>query len=451
MGSSVHENVIFWALWLATLVICVQQLFQASLKRDTILGFVPPFCMMFGYFYVVQAAIVAVNLADRVSPTYLVLGQLVALTSLVGCLWGWHRGAAGSTRTDPHDNVVQNTQTLWYLSICAILVALVGQYTFFSSTIFRASGYQEASAYWYLLFHVAYPGLAICVSLISRRPEFRGGGPTLLILIFSALLMFPWVVAARRGPLFPFFVVVIYSYYLMRPKLVNRAVVIGGLGAAGVLMLLFFMIRDYSATGVLKYNEDRLQRSTALDIITGKAYEESDNEFLYHCVTVGSVIEMERFQWCTGYLSLAMHWIPRSWWPDKPPLAQGWLDPLSKDDMFNLTGVYMTPGASVGGVAESFIETGWFTPIFWYAIGWVVGRIYLYGRRHPTRVGPIIYVGILAGSHWLISQGFAAAFVPIAIYVTVPIVIFAVATSRRPAPTTQYAIRGRRAPALISR
>ena len=200
-----------------------------------------------------------------------------------------------------------------------------------------------------MLFHVAYPGLAICISLISRRPDFRGGGPTLLLLFLAAVLMFPWVIAARRGPMFPFMVVFIYSYYLMRPHLVNRAVVLGGLAFAGISMLLLVMVRDYSDTSAtMKISEERLRRVTALDILTGKAYEESDNEFLYHCTYVGALLESQRFQWGTGYLSLATHWIPRAWWPEKPPLAHGWLDPLTKEEIYDVSGVYITTGASAG-------------------------------------------------------------------------------------------------------
>lgn len=437
MLSSAQENLGFWFLWLATLVVIVHQLFKSASSQEGILGFVPPFCMMFAYFYIVQAAIVATSLSDRISPEYLVLGQLAVLLSLIGGLWGWYRGSAGSIRVDPREKSEDNPQTLWYLSLGAIFVGLVGQYTFFSMGFFQQGvlSSQDVSGYWYMLFHVAYPGIAIGVALISRRAEFRTGGPALLLILCSFLLMYPWIIAARRGPLFPFVVVVIYSYYLMRPKVVNRAVVIGSLGAAGVAMLLLFAIRDYTTSGLVKFNEERLRQATAMDIITGKAYEESDNEYLYHCVYVGSVLETDRYQWGTGYLSLMTHWIPRSWWPDKPALAQGWFDPLTKEEMFNITGVYVTSGAASGGVAETFVNLAWFAPMFWFAIGWVMGRAYLFGRRHPNRVGPMIYVGMLAGMHWLISQGFGAAFVPIAIYVIVPILIYAVAGKGRAVST----------------
>jgi hypothetical protein len=42
----------------------------------------------------------------------------------------------------------------------------------------------------------------------------------------------------------------------------------------------------------------------------------------------------------------------------------------------------------------------------------------------------MIYVGMLAGSHWLISQGFGAAFVPVEIYMAVPVVIYTLASQR---------------------
>src|SRR5438876_8287150 len=143
---SVQENLVFWALWAATLVVIVHQTIKASTSTTGILGFVPPLCMMFAYFYIVQAGIVAISLSDRLTPTYLALGQAVALLSLIGALWGWYKGSRGSVRSDPNERVIENPQALWYLGIITILIGIVGEYTFFAA---RA---EVESGYWYMLF-----------------------------------------------------------------------------------------------------------------------------------------------------------------------------------------------------------------------------------------------------------------------------------------------------------
>jgi hypothetical protein len=67
-----------------------------------------------------------------------------------------------------------------------------------------------------------------------------------------------------------------------------------------------------------------MERVSVSNVLLNKAMQEGDNEFLYHCCVVSACIELDRCQWGTGYLSLATHWIPRQWWPDKPVLATGW-------------------------------------------------------------------------------------------------------------------------------
>jgi hypothetical protein len=427
-------NIIFWACWLATAALCAYQFVHSLRTPEALLGFVPVICLSFGYFYVLQSGVVATTMSHRITPFALALGQFVALISLIGILLGWYKGV-GAVRAPRRIVPMRGHESLWYGGVVAILVGIAGQYSFFYS------GYGfSVSAYWYLLFHIAFPGFAICVNLAARYPEYRQGSVILLLTVLGVLLMSYWVYYVRRGPTFTFIVVLIYGYYIARPHLVNRAVIVSGLVLAGLIMLLFLTLRDYSAEGA-SWSERRLQQVTAANVLVGKAYEESDNEFLYNCCAIATCLELDRFQWGTGYLSIASHWIPRQWWPDKPNLGQGWLNPITFPEIYDYTGVTLFPGSTYSGVGEAFLEFAWFSPLFWFALAWLIGKLYAYALRHSDSVAPILYVGVIANSHTLVAQGFSLVCVPGAIYFVVPILIFAltgrhraILPARRPRP-----------------
>jgi uncharacterized membrane-anchored protein len=89
----------------------------------------------------------------------------------------------------------------------------------------------------------------------------------------------------------------------------------------------------------------------------------------------------------------------------------------------------MSAGASAGGVAEVFNQLSFASPLFWLAFGWAVGRVYARARRGELG-WQLVYVGIVSASHWLVSQGVAAAFVPACVYVVVPLIVLRIARAR---------------------
>jgi hypothetical protein len=306
-------------------------------------------------------------------------------------------------------------------------VGIVGQYYYQISLDIDKT---TPSGYLYMLFHVAFPGIAICIFLISVSSEFRSSGNILFLMIISALFILPWVYTVRRGPVFSFLIVLVYGFYLARPRLVNRAVVLGGLLSACVIMLFFLIIRDYNPSGEGSWSARQLRRVDVTNVFLKKAYDEDDNEFLYSCCVIGTCYELDRYQWGTSYLSLAMHWIPRSWWPDKPTLATGWFDPPTPADVYEATGILPSNGSAYAGVGESFMDFGWTTPIFWFGLGWGFGRLYRKSLAQGLSTWVIVYIGMIAASHYLITQGFAAFFVPACIYVAIPLGIFAISGGR---------------------
>ena len=108
-------------------------------------------------------------------------------------------------------------------------------------------------------------------------------------------------------------------------------------------------------------------------------------------------------------------------------MATGWFDPVTFDDIFEMTGVMPTPGCAMTGIAETFMEFGWATPVFWYLLGWLFGRAYRLALGRPLTFWPIIYLGLIASTHYLVTQGFSSFFVPAVCYVFLPIVVYTLA------------------------
>jgi hypothetical protein len=410
----------FWLLWLAILLICVQQGIKAVRTPTGMLGFVPVICVMFGYLFVIQAMAVATTLGNLISVDFLELGEFIALLSLIAILAGWYRGS-GRAVLAPHEPVdPARGEMLWYCAISALCVGIVGEYVTF---IYFFRDLASTTAYLILLFHLGYPGLAICVYLASYSQEFRSASNVLVLVILGSAFLLPWVYYVRRGPTFTFLVVLVYAFYLARPRRINRAVILSGLTFACGIMLFYVTIRDYSSEAA-SWSGQRFQNLSASNILLQKAYTEGDNEFLYNCCYIGTCYELDRFQWGTSFLSLSVQWIPRQWWPDKPAMATGWFDPIAFDDIFEMTGVMPSPGCAMTGIAETFMEFGWLTPVFWYGLGWLFGRAYRLALRRPLTFWPIVYVGLIASTHYLFTQGFSPFFVPSAFYVFLPIVVY---------------------------
>jgi hypothetical protein len=82
----------------------------------------------------------------------------------------------------------------------------------------------------------------------------------------------------------------------------------------------------------------------------------------------------------------------------------------------------MTGGSAWGGAADAFEEFGFLSPLFWAALAFFVGRSYRHALSRSLR-DIMAYLGFLAGTHWLVAQGFGAAFVPVCIFIIPPLVL----------------------------
>jgi hypothetical protein len=349
----------------------------------------------------------------------------MALLCLVGLLAGWSVGRRVPLRSSRDKLIYPYT----YLALFGIFFLLLGAAGNYSVTRAQGEGtlnYHAASAYWYLLFYVGYPGLAIAVwALLKMKSPVRF---VLWAVNVAALLAFimPQVINARRGPLFPAILIllVVPPLTLRRPP--SRLVYCGGLVALAVVMLLFLQIRQTIYNGGTW--GDAFQKLDVSSAVVDRGEDADDNEYVNSSQLIGTLYQNGKCDYGTGHLELLVHWVPRALWPDKPALGDGsYSNDQLFDDVERATGVHLlgASGASAAGVADSFLQYGTFCPVFWFVLGFVIALVYNKVLYTCSPWWMFSYVGILCASHWQISQSFTAAFVPGMYFQAVPLVVMA--------------------------
>ena len=425
-------SALFWIAWAATVALCLTQIAYALIKAKNVLGLPVIACGMWLYFNGYMAFVGAKGLSDLMPTWAMELSQGVALASLLALLAGWYWQRRRISDAKPIQWTFTTCRSVWRAGLILFAVALAGQYSFFGqSTI----DYTNISNYWYLMFYIGYPAAGLCLLAIIKSNTKRLLNKKLLLAALVLALMWHHIFNARRGPLFPMVIVLSYLPYLLVRRKPSKSVVIGALAFAGVAMLAFVPMRQftYASNSEAEWTTaDRLngwgrglRELTWSGIFVERQTRNSDNEFLYQCGAIGTIWQLKDYQYGTGYLELLIHWIPRQWWPDKPALQQGFFPSRWHEELPNVVGWNMSNGASYGGIANTFEQFGLLCPLFWYALGWWAARLYRASIRHADATRSMQYVGFLCATHWLVSQGFGAMFVPACYCILVPTAVLA--------------------------
>ncbi len=268
-------------------------------------------------------------------------------------------------------------------------------------------------------------GLAMAVWALFKMAPGRCENILWIITILGlAAFMFPHLFNARRGPLFPAIMVLLLVPPMATRRPPNPLIFCGGLVTAGLVMLLFLQIRHVTYNGG---TWGEAIHSLSIDAaVTERVQQAEDNEYINNCQLIGTVYQNGKYQYGTGHLELLWHWIPRAVWKDKPTLGEGSysFDQMT-DDVEAATGFHLLGlGAAVGGVADTFVQYGVFCPFFWFGLSWGMGIAYARARLGDSPLWLFCYVGFICASHWLVSQSFAAAFVPGMCFEVVPLAVF---------------------------
>ena len=419
------DNSLFTLLWFLTLAVLSWKIYAGIRKPKLMLEWPFLASLMWLYFYVYMARDASIFSSDVVRPRAFVLGQLMALVSILAIFIGWRFGSPKTTRGSAPYMRIRNRLMIWSVGMILIVIGIAGGFLTHRA---RMEGilfdYEGTSAYIYLSYYLGYPGMAICLWIASTWPKKT----RLLIWFFllSATLAFayPHLAYLRRGPIFPIVLLFLIVPTMARRKSPNPIVYLFGLISVAVVMLVFIQLRSTI------YNQGTWNEAfTGLNIrnaVTDRNKKIYDNEFVNHCHVIEALDANGKYQYGTGHFSLFFHWIPRTWWPGKPQLGAGYYshEELRRD--VNDSSGYGTVagGAAAGGVADCFIQYGFLSPVFWFLISLGLSKLYWAGVREGKIVWLHAYFGCICASHWLVSQGFAASFVPALVFVTVPTGIF---------------------------
>jgi len=412
-----------WVWWVLTVAICAYKLIEAVVFRPAkMLEWPFLACAMWSYFYGYMGYQAKLNLSAYLGNGMADIGQLMALLCLIGLLAGWSAGKRFRFKPSTSEPSYP-LGYCWFAGFALVLIGAAGAYSVAHAQGEGTLNYKASSAYWYLLFYVGYPGMAISLwSLLKMKSQARFilWGITVVSII---LFMAPHVINARRGPLFPAIIVLLLvpPITLRRPP--SRIIYCGGLALAALVMLLFLQVRAVTYNGG---TWGQAMESLNLDSAAERGQDADDNEYVNNCQVIGVVYQNGKYDYGTGHLELLLHWVPRYFWPYKPGLGQGIYDPGALfDDMERATGVRLlgNSGAADGGVADSFIEYGIFSPFYWFVLSGLVGMVYAKALSTKRPWWMFSYVGFLCASHWLVSQSFPAAFVPGMYFQLVPLAV----------------------------
>ncbi len=309
--------------------------------------------------------------------------------------------------------------TLWYLSMVVAIIGFAGTYSFTSQS---EKDWRGTTAYWYMAFHATYPSIALMLWASLKTPGREGRIKLICTGILAIACLVPFIITVRRGPMFPMAIVLLFTPSLALRRPPSRFILMSGLAATGFLMLLFVTIRDYSVSSDQQWS--KVLSLNVADPLLHKAKNVNDNEFVYHCYLVTTSYRNGLYQYGTTYVNLAICWIPRQIWPDKPDLTVGWFEsPMQGNHVFEVVGSALSGGAAAGGIANVFLQFGLLTPVFFWWLARSFENLYAKCIAFGDPRHCLVYVGLSAGLHWFIAQGVEAAFVPCVIYIVIPLVL----------------------------
>lgn len=392
----------YWIWWGLTVALCAGSLLRGALLRRELLGVPVVLSLMWLYFYGYLSCQVVVHLEHLFAPEVFATAQFLACGSLASLLLGWHLFIRKASRRRTA-GAQYNQGRLWALGLGWMAIGAASLRLFASS----GASFQESSAYVYMLYNVGFAGAGLCAAVFARRRL------NLLQMLLMAGLLYgllgTFLQGARRGPTFAGIVAVVFGYLLARrlhPRLLQ---VFGTLGCTGVLMLVLVesRIAVYQGFGW----GTAFERISLESVVQRRALVPDDNEFVNHCIQIQANRETGLYQYGTTHLLMAVNWIPRRFWPDKPtrsfglyPCARNHFDPGFQNNI--------RTGGAWGAVADTFDNYWYFCFAFWFVLGALL--VQLFNRMQCTDdLAPRMhYLGLLMSSHWFVAQCLTEALVP---------------------------------------
>ena len=276
---------------------------------------------------------------------------------------------------------------------------------------FLASGREadDTSAYWYLLITLAYPGMALCVAVLVLVPSRRTLFNLVVLGVLVYLVVYPFLVCARRGPTFVTIISISMAFFLTRARLPRPGVVLGVFFGAGLVILFIYTARRsvYSQESW----QDFMDTVTVDEVVSQRAQKTGDNEFFNHCLALEANLRTGLYQYGTAHLAMFVHWVPRSFWPGKPMRGRGFF-PTALYAVETEYAHNVGYGGAIASVEDTFDNYGYFFPLFWVVAGYVTASFFAKTQETNDLRWKLHYVGLLSASHWFVAQNFPESFVP---------------------------------------
>ena len=418
----------FWIWWTLTVGLAGAQIIRASFSVRIAIGFPTVVGCMWLYFYGVLPYVLTSHHSGSVPADILALAQFQAFVSYAALLAGWHYRLSRKSRRRGWRAPVQiDLARLFKGGIVLLVVGLAGQLSFRAS----GRGLGESSAYWYLLFHLCYAGVSLCVVALTLSPARRRMETIAIVALLAAPIILGQLLAARRGPTFVAVIAITFSYLLVRPRPPRPTHILAIIGGSGALLLFLVSSRDvlYREGGTWS---EVVDSSSMESVVDNRTESTGDNEFFNHCLLLEANLDSGCYQYGTTHLAGLLNWVPRRFWPGKPQRSTGFFPEairFVKSDQRHNLGI----GGSWGTVADSFNNYWYFFPVYWVLIGYGVAAMFARGFIENSLRWKVHYVGVLCVTHWFVGQNFAEAIVPALIYQASYFVAFRFATGPRSA------------------
>lgn len=395
----------FWVWWSLTCLVIAEQLIRAWNHQKELLAFPTFASVMWGYIYVYLPYALMASNSSLFSPQDWAFYQLTAFIGIFSLNVGWRITFLGRMRK--HISTVPAQYNLNKLRDAAIAFSLVGILGF-QSFLQSTTGYQGASGYWYLLFLTCYPGVSICVALMTLSPSFRKPAMIATLVVVGILLFYPLLSRTRRGPTYAGIIAVVSAYAAVQAR-PPRVLVLSSLACTGLLLLVLVTLRT-SGSGDLWHGKISLDGA-----ITKRASTLNDNEYYNHCQMIGANLRTGLYQYGTVHLGVLLNWIPRQVWLNKPGRSVGFYPEAFKtikgSEKSNLGF-----GGSWGPVADAFNNYWYFFPIFFLGLGVLTAYVFHRAMDSNALNWKMHNVGLLCASHWFVAQCFSEAAVPALIF-----------------------------------
>ena len=149
-------------------------------------------------------------------------------------------------------------------------------------------------------------------------------------------------------------------------------------------------------------------------------YRIASVEFVVHAAAIETVAQTHHYDFAYNWLPVyAVHWIPKIWWPNKPPLRlagvpETQLGPgITRGELLDATNVRLSEGCATGMVAEMYMSFGLFSLLFFIWLGWCARRLLLRAEYLRTPLAMCTYTMAMSLSLNAFGQGFGTILAPL--------------------------------------